>query len=207
MPQLAEHQLRVAAVADVIIDNIPNPSSLTLNRYDIVAVCLLHDMGNILKFDLSNSHLVINKDIDVNFWQKVKDQYGKKYGADEHAASLKIARELGVNPRKLELIDAIGFETAVENSAGHDFGKKICAYCDSRVSPCGVVSLEGRFDDLRARYAHRHQEWGSEQKRLAFENALRHIEQQIFACCAIKPEQITEMTITETRERLKEFDI
>jgi hypothetical protein len=203
MPQLQEHQLRVAAVAEAILNHL----SLILNAHDIVAACLLHDMGNILKFDLAKSHLLLNKEIDVNFWQKVKEEYRQKYGEDEHEASMKIARELNVSQRVIELVDAIGFETAAGNAASQDLGKKICAYADDRVSPKSVVTLEQRFLDLRARYAHRHQEWGNEQKRINFEESLRTIERQIFEHCQIKPEDITEEAIAGRKERLKDFEI
>jgi len=49
MPQLDEHQLTVAAVADFICAHFNG----NINRNNIVKACLLHDMGNIIKFDLS----------------------------------------------------------------------------------------------------------------------------------------------------------
>ncbi len=48
MPNLREHQLRVAAVAAQICDNFNKP----LNKKEIITACLLHDMGNIIKFKL-----------------------------------------------------------------------------------------------------------------------------------------------------------
>ena len=48
MPQLQEHQLRVASVAKTICDHLLVP----VHTDHVVSVCLLHDMGNILKFDL-----------------------------------------------------------------------------------------------------------------------------------------------------------
>jgi hypothetical protein len=203
MPQLQEHQLRVAAVADAILDNL----SLILERREIIAACLLHDMGNILKFDLTKSHIYLNKDIDIAFWQKVKDQYMEKYGPDEHIASMAIAKELGVSGRIMELINAVGFEVSVDDAYGADFGKKICEYADDRVDPFGVVGLEQRFWDLHKRYAHKHPEPENQKKREKFENSLRQIERQIFEHCKIKPEDITEAGIAERKERLKGFGI
>jgi 5'-deoxynucleotidase YfbR-like HD superfamily hydrolase len=49
MPQLAAHQLRVAAVAYAITQAIFEP----IHDEELISACLLHDMGNILKFDLS----------------------------------------------------------------------------------------------------------------------------------------------------------
>lgn len=50
-PNLQEHMLRVAAMAEIIANSWPNNS---LDREILLLACLTHDMGNILKFDLVN---------------------------------------------------------------------------------------------------------------------------------------------------------
>jgi HD domain len=209
MPQLGEHQLRVASVADFICEHITlTPALSQRERENVVLACLLHDMGNILKFDLTKSHSLLNLEIDVEFWQRVKEEYKKKYGNDEHQAALKMAAELGAGARVFELIDCIGFNNGKANAETEDFGKKICAYSDMRVGPKGIISLEDRMADLRVRYDDKfHMMGGSEQKRFEFENGLRQIERQIFEHCNIKPEDITEAAIAERKERLKGFEI
>src|SRR3989344_1372985 len=203
MPQLQEHQLRVAGVADLICENFQGE----VERDNIIKACLLHDIGNIIKFDLINAHKLLNIDIDIDHWQAVKGEYIKKYGHDEHVASIQIAQELGVASRVLELIDSVSFDVAPDNAQSEDFGKKICDYADMRVAPSGVASLEERFADLRARYAHKHMEWGSEQKRITYEKSLREIERQIFAKCKITPEDITEEVVKEKFEVLRNYGI
>ena len=48
-PQLQTHQLRVAAVAKTICEHLwPKLSDMRT----IISTCLVHDMGNIIKFDL-----------------------------------------------------------------------------------------------------------------------------------------------------------
>ena len=224
MPQLQEHQLRVAGVAGVICENFnPLPIRLSLRAgsnpphkgegtasidgMNIVKACLLHDMGNILKFDLKKSHIFLKKEIDVEFWEKVKEEYREKYGSDEHQASLEIAKEIGVSQRVLELIDCIEFSKVEENLNSTDFGKKICEYSDDRVGFLGVMSMEERFADLRARYAHRHTQWGAEEARQKFETSVREIEKQIFIHCNIKPEDITETLILVTKKKLTDLEI
>jgi len=212
MPQLAEHQLRVAAVGEVICEHfapLPNPPRKgegirQVDRENIVAACLLHDMGNIIKFNLEETQNLLNHNIDIAYWQKVKDEYIKKYGRDEHEASILICKEIGVSQRVIELVDAVGFLTAVPNAEGGDFGKKICQYADDRVGPMWVVSLEERFVDLRKRYQNHKNDT---QARDDFENSLRHIEKQIFKHCSIKPEDITEEAIADRKNRLKGFEI
>ena len=54
-----------------------------------------------------------------------------------------------------ELINAVSFLGAPNLVLGENFSKKIMEYCDDRVSPLGVVSLEERLMDLRKRYSHK----------------------------------------------------
>lgn len=207
MPQLQEHQLKVAGAAKIILDRL----SIVLDQRPVIVACLLHDMGNIIKFDLSLTDKLfpgrfVKQELD--FWQKVKDEYIAKYGSDEHRAALKIAREAGASERVIELIDCIGFQNGRTNAQTEDFGKKLCAYSDMRVGPGGVVSLQQRFADLRVRYENKHRLMGGDEKlRLEFEQGLREIEKQIFTQCKIKPEDITEEKVGEEFENLKNIEI
>jgi len=223
MPQLVEHQLTVAAVAGMILNNITTSAvakamadrhpPLTLrgggiNRDDIVAACLLHDMGNIVKFDLNRTadlypELFVKRE-DRVYWENVKQEAIKKYGTGSHNVAMKIVAELGVSQRIRELVDCVGFDQGVENAASNDFAKKICAYSDMRVKPAGVCSLEQRMADLRVRYKN-HPEGA--QNREIFEAALRKIEKQIFERCDITPLDITGEAVAGRIEKLKSFEI
>ncbi len=208
MPQLAEHQLRVAGVADLICAHITlTPALSRREREYIVLACLLHDMGNILKFDLRKTKSVMNLDIDVEFWEKVKEEYRQKYGTDEHQAALIIAKEADASGRVIELIDCIGFNNGRTNAETEDFGKKICAYSDMRVGPRGIISLEERLADLRVRYNNKfHMMGGNDEARSEFENGLREIERQIFRSSKMKAGDITEEAIAPVKEKLKTFE-
>ncbi len=48
MPNLQLHMYRVAAVAKMICDHFQKP----INKQEVIITCLLHDIGNIIKFDL-----------------------------------------------------------------------------------------------------------------------------------------------------------
>ena len=200
MPQLREHMFRVAAVASLICSNFTE----SLEKDNIISACLLHDMGNILKFDLRQTESFLNINIDLEYWQSVKNEYIGKYGDNEHSASLKIAEEIGVSARTLELIRAISFVEAVKNVSSEDYAKKIAEYCDDRVIPFGVVSMEERLMDLRKRYAHK---GGDTPERRAFESAVREMEKQIFAKCKIKPEDINNETVKPIISELRNFVI
>ncbi len=207
MPQLAEHQLKVAGVAVFILDH----SSLIIERQEIITACLLHDMGNIIKFDLAQAGRLYPgrfSQEELAYWQEARAGQIKKYGPDEHRASMEIAREIGVSARVLELIDCIGFQNGKVNAQSDDFGKKICAYSDMRVGLNGIISLEERFLDLRVRYGRKHMLMGgNENLRLEFEAGLREIEKQIFIKCKIKPEEITESEVLKVIDALNSWEI
>ena len=67
MPNLREHMLRVAGAASLICDNFTEP----LNKEEIISACLLHDMGNIIKFKL-DYFPEFNKPEKAEYWQNVQ---------------------------------------------------------------------------------------------------------------------------------------
>jgi hypothetical protein len=203
MPQLAEHQLRVAAVAEIICSHI----SVPVNKHDVVVACLLHDMGNIVKFNFSETTKeMVGEEVygQLDYWERVKREFLEKYGVGSHNATNKIVEELGLGERVRELVNSVGFHQGIKNAAGNDFEKKVCTYSDMRVMPLGVGLLEDRLADLRRRYKN-HQEGSGE--RDSFEIALREIEGQIFEHCSIKPDDIAEAAIAERKEQLKSFEV
>ncbi|MCL5667058.1 MAG: HD domain-containing protein [Patescibacteria group bacterium] len=208
MPQQAEHQFRVAAVADYIVKNIARSVPVALDSEAIIKACLLHDMGNLVKFDFNYTREKFLGLIDVKtlpYWEQTQREFRKKYGTNSHQATMKIIEDLGIGGRVKELVNCIGFTTGKANAESGDFGKKICAYSDMRVEPHGVVSLEERFRGLRERYRNHPTDTGS--KREEFEQALREIEKQIFNQAEIKPEQVKNQAIAPLAEKLRDFEI
>lgn len=201
MPNLALHQLRVAGVAMQICESL----DVSIDTEAVVTACLLHDMGNIIKFKLEYFPEFLEP-LGLEYWGKVQDDYMQKYGTDEHHASSVIAQEIGVPNRILELIDCIGFREATHNRDSEDFHKKIVAYADMRVCPNGIDSLEARFIDTRKRYFSKGSSTvilSNPEERISFEKALEEIEKQIFSHCKIKPEDITEQSTAPYVEKLK----
>ena len=202
MPNLRLHMYRVAGVASVICDNI----SENIDRESIIAACLLHDMGNIIKFKLDLFPTFLEHE-GRDYWQTVQNEYFKKYGKDEHVATLDIAREIGVNHKVMHLLKNIGFTRAKENYESPDFDGKIAAYSDMRVEPHGVVSLEHRFRDGRKRT--RIHKPNSHDESLFEEMSiyLRKIEKQIFEKTSIKADDIIDVKISDYVTKLADFEI
>ncbi|MFA5773420.1 MAG: HD domain-containing protein [Candidatus Paceibacterota bacterium] len=201
MPLLAMHQIRVAAVAMMICDSL----DISVDKENIVKACLIHDIGNIVKFDL-NHFPEQNKPEGIDYWQKVKNEFTTKYGSDDHIATLTIVRELGISPRIYEFVDCIDTSVAEKIVEEDDFGKKICAYVDNRVSPYGVVSAEEHSLDSKERYKN-HPHAFDEGRRSFFMENIYSIEKQIFSHSNIKPEDINDESVAKYIEKVKDFEI
>jgi len=201
MPMLAMHQMRVASVAMEICESL----DIEIDKESVIKACLLHDMGNIIKFNLANSP-EWNKPEGTEYWQTVKDEYISKYGSNEHKASLAIISEIGMTNRVRDLVNCIDASVARKIVEEDDFEKKICAYVDNRVSPHGVVSAEEHSLNAKERYKN-HPHAFSEENRISFMKNLDLIEKQIFSHSNIKPEDINDESIKNYLEKLQDFSI
>jgi len=198
MKTLQLHMLRVASVASMICDSFDEP----IDKEKIVKVCLLHDMGNIIKFQL-DYFPELNKPEGLEYWQNVQKEFIEKYGPNEHNATMAIMRELGVAEELVELADQNHFSLLCEHAKGNDMFVKIMHYADMRVGPFGVLSYDERMEEARKRYAHRTD--FQEENRLQLVACGKEVEKQIFSHCKIKPEDINDNTIALTIESLKSF--
>lgn len=201
MPNLVMHQIRVAAVAMQIIESL----DIEVDKESVVKACLLHDMGNIIKFNLDHFPEWNNPE-GVEYWQKIKDEYLEKYGKNEHKASLEISKELGVSSYIYDVIDSVDSSYVEIISKEEDFGKKICFYADNRVTPHGVASLLERNIEAKERYKD-HPHSFTEEERIYFMKNMTEIEKQIFYHTSIRPEDINDESIKNYLEKLKEYSI
>lgn len=203
MKNLAQHQLRVAAVAKLICDNC----NIGVTTDDVVKACLVHDMGNILKFDLLKFPEFLEPE-GLEYWENVREELKEHYNTnDEHVATVEIAREIGVSQSVMECLSSIGFSKTTQAVNDSNFNHKICNYVDQRVAPYGVVSIEGRMEDGRKRYANSAR---ASVNALNFEviaNDLKTLENQIFEHIRIKPEDITDEAIKPITEELKNYSL
>lgn len=205
MPNLQLHQLRVAAVGKMVCGSFDAP----LDTGDVILACLFHDMGNILKFDLGAFPEAVEPQ-GREYWEGVKREYAERYGTDQHAASVAIARELGLSERVAWYIDSIAFAKAPEIAAGDSWERKICEYADSRVAPHGVVPLRERLEDGHRRYQGRPASLGGSFARARFEQLLaaeEEIERQIFSRARLTPEEITDEAAAPLIEDLRKYPL
>ncbi|MFC1648409.1 HD domain-containing protein [Nanoarchaeota archaeon] len=186
---LREHMKRVAYVADVICQYWKGRA---LNRDLIVATCLVHDLGNLVKMDFSNPLSVFmlgEEAVKKDEFIALQKEMIKKYGAKEEDATLNLLMEIGVDTRMFFIVQHMTIRRIHEVLELGDNELMICKYSDLRVSPESIVSLEGRFREAKERY----------QGRPGFQDvhnekwlvAAKEIEKKLFKHMNIKPEEIT----------------
>lgn len=147
---LQRHMYMVAAVGMYIVDHWDKPNDL--DRVRIAKGLLLHDTGNIIKFDFSRADLLGEAERkDLEKWKKVQLEFTQKYG-DEDTATHALARQSGVDEKVLEILDAVGSAKLQKALETTDWNKKIACYSDFRIGPFGVLTVNERFDDIVARY-------------------------------------------------------
>ena len=201
MPTLREHMFRVAAVASLICDSFNEP----LPKEEIISACLLHDMGNIIKFKL-DYFPEFNKPEGLEYWQIVQGEYIEKYGDNEHEAIIKKMKELGLPKNIIELADSNQFSLLCRQRDAEDVSVKIIHYADSRVGPYGILSYRERMNDAKKRYEN-HKNLVHKEERQKLVACGEDMEKQIFSKCKIKPEDITDEAINLLILELKDFVI
>lgn len=194
---LQMHMLRVAACSNLIIDNWLGDE---LDKSAIIRVCLLHDMGNMVKIpeDFSNDNEFI----------AIRKKYFDKYGTNDHEINLEIGKIEGLSDKELIILDGKRSRKNEQTLNSDSYEIKICAYCDQRVAPNGVVDLKTRLEDAKVRYKDKPLSvWSNEEKANYLIDCALGIEKQIIEKCKISPKDINDYTIKEYITNLKNYDI
>jgi hypothetical protein len=201
MPQLQMHMLRVAGVASMICDSFEG----SIDKATIVSVCLIHDMGNIVKFRLEKFPEGLEP-LGLEYWQKVQKEFIEKYGANDYQVTYQILEELKLSDKIQTLVKSNEFaKMSPISNQKESFECKICIYSDARVEPNRITSLDKRLAEVKERYMKNHGV-SPEFYRELWESA-REIEKQIFSQCKITPGDITEEKVKLIIEELRKFDI
>ncbi len=197
-PNLQEHMLRVAAVASLICDNLKSP----IPKKQILLMCLLHDMGNILKYQALDYYPEFVKLDGVEHWEGVREEFREKYGDNEDGATLQIVNEIGMDLETLKEFKLFILSEYEDFRKVDNLAVKVCKYSDMRVSPFGVLPLLERLKEWQKRNPKMTEEYMEKVYEIISE-----VEEQIFKKCKIKPEDITDEAIAPIILELKNFVI
>lgn len=194
---LQMHMLRVAACSNLIIDNW---KGLKIDKEAIIRVSLLHDMGNMVKIPESESQ-------NQRFLE-IRKNYFDKYGTNDHEINLEIGRQEGLTEKEIRILDGKRSRKNEETLQSNSYERKICAYCDQRVAPNGVVGIKERLEDAKIRYKDKPLSvWSNKEKADYLIKCSLEIEKQIMEYCKLKPKDINDNTIKVYVENLKMYEV
>jgi len=199
---LQKHMYDVTAVAQMICEDFDEEINTDL----VIKACLLHDMANIIKFDMTFMPEVWEPEW-LLYRQWIKDDFVVRYGDHEHEATIKILEELGFDGNLRFVVDGIGFSNANKTSDSKSWELKIAAYADMRLQPDGVCLLQVRMEEGRKRFARNRPDRVNE---LNFEEYVvywKEIEKQIFSHSSLNPEDINNQSIEKYLFNLPDFEI
>lgn len=148
-PNLQSHMLRVCG----IVYHIQKHWTGQAVDWDMTKrVALLHDLGNIVKFDFEkHPEFLEDEQKNIERWKQVQSEVIQKYGADDDEVTKKMLEELGASPELIEIIFSKRFANSVEVKNSDNWTLKLLYYADLRTLPFGIGSLEERISDIQGR--------------------------------------------------------
>jgi hypothetical protein len=193
---LQRHMMQVAAVGE----QLSNASKMPVNKNNIVAALLIHDLGNLVKMQLHSDEKIKLLDLEdqnkVEYYRKKQKEFIEKYSSDDFVTNKLIAKEIGVEN---EIIDLLPGENPLQMLTKREVTPKniekiICIYSDLRVSPTGVTTIKERL----AEYAKRHS-FDSDPAKTEHSNnfvkAAEEMERKLFLKMNITPKEITKDSV------------
>lgn len=151
---LQAHMLRTAAVAWLVCSLLNRTRE---ERNQATVLMLLHDMGNIVKYNLDSTTLWSERDRQrPEYIAAIKAEMIEKYGDKDEVATVKIMRELEIDPKVVATLPKLSpknLPTLVSSEAG--WLEQVGAYADQRVIPTGVATIWDRIIDSLQRYVDR----------------------------------------------------
>src|SRR3989344_5468981 len=196
-PNLQQHMIRVTSVGLFILNNWNGEK---LNTDTMTTMLLLHDIGNIVKFDLEKHPELLGDEVSrIEYWMKRQSEAIEKYGKDDHTATITMLAELGVSEEIKQKIHGMEYMD-VENIKDHDdWYLKVALYDDLRVGPFGILTLQERLDDLHARS----EKCGAHPEFIDFS---KELEKQVQENMSIGVDSISDETVT-SHENLRSHSI
>ena len=148
-PNLQQHMLRVTSVSLFIANNWKESE---FNIEILKTMLLLHDIGNIVRFDFEKHPEFLGDEVKrVDFWKKCQKENIVKYGSGDHEATASMLNELGISEEIKQKIYQMGYWNVEQVKNSKDWYLKVALYSDLRVGPFGILTLQERLDDIHTR--------------------------------------------------------
>jgi len=195
-PNLQEHMLRVTQVALFICNHWTGPA---LNQTNLLQIALLHDLGNVVKFDFDKHPEFLGDEIiNLDFWRNEQQKIIAQYGPDDHQATQKMLEEIGAPSLVTQTILAKGFGNSIATKDSTSWELKILHYADLRVMPTGVSTLQARLDEVLNRL----DKYKNRPDLPDLVQACKDIERQIQENLSVNISQITDAAIGPLNKKL-----
>lgn len=201
------HQLRVAAVGAMLA------RGAGADEEPVILTGLFHDMGNIMKMDLTVQAVLLPliAPDTLEGLTKDRDDFRAKYGEDEHAASLAIAREIRLPESVIEMIDNMRFSKTQDILQEGSLEMRIAKYADLRVAPYGIVPLEERLREARERYRGKKFDSNDSEnpplKLVETEEMCRELERLVCEAAGLEPGSITDASAAGILDELRAIKV
>lgn len=147
-PNLQRHMFEVAKVGEWVADHWAGDA---IDTALIVKICLLHDVGNLVKF---KRPFLGELEPEAAKWERLQTAMIEKYGDDAFLATAQMLTEAGVDSLFTQAVKDLQF-TWSEGKSAVDWEVRIADFADCCVVPKGIVGYEARLVDLKNRYSHR----------------------------------------------------
>ena len=201
---LQKHMLRAAALSSIICNSWKGPE---IDRERIVTVMLLHDMGNVVKMNLTKKEYLPPENQDISYLKDLQNKYITRYGTDDHIVTYNILAEMGLDKDYLWLVLNKIFINNEMIANSNNYELKICAYADQRTGPNGIVTLQERFDELRRRYGNNPQASINHPRAQYLIGSAYEIERQIMQYTSVDLSQVTDIEILLEIESLSKYRV
>jgi 5'-deoxynucleotidase YfbR-like HD superfamily hydrolase len=138
----------VASVASFITTNWMGEN---INNEKLILLCLLHDLGNIVRMDFDKQLGSDDDYLDTKIWKLKKQEMIEKYGSVDDEVTEKILQEIGIDRDISKTIFNKRFSNSIVIANSNDWMLKILLYSDLRVLPGGMGTLQQRLDEVLSR--------------------------------------------------------
>jgi len=167
--------LRTAALANIIIRKWVG---VNVDKDSIIKTCAIHDIAKPMNFDLVKQAQFGMSEKDIGKLKQLQKKLKTKYGDDEHRASALIAKDLGCNSNVIKFVNNLEWEYLPRLFKANDLDSLISIYCDMRIGPEGILTLQERLEELKKRTGRtNYQENGARLETLITENVTLDLNQ------------------------------
>lgn len=142
------HMLNVAALAEIILNNWIGKE---VDKEVIIQACIFHDMAKPITFKISKQAQFGFSLKEISKLKRLQKQLKTDYGSNEHIATIKICKEIGLSSTTLKHIDNLKWDNIPRLLKENKIESLIPIYCDMRIGPKGILLLNERLKELKER--------------------------------------------------------